>query len=187
MVVEKPIVRLKREYPHWGAPEDSGAAPAALAGHALSRHQHRARRARSPRPRAPAPAPAPAAPDGHAAVAAAAPNGLWCADYKGEFLLGNHRYCYPLTITDFASRYLLACEALSTTQGALRLHRLRAGVSGVWAARRDPHRQRRAVRVGARALRPQQTRRVVAPPRHSARAHRAQAIPSKTAGTSACT
>jgi putative transposase len=44
------------------------------------------------------------------------PNRLWCADYKGEFLLGNWRYCYPLTITDFASRYLLACEALSTTK-----------------------------------------------------------------------
>jgi putative transposase len=44
------------------------------------------------------------------------PNGLWCADYKGEFLLGNRRYCYPLTISDFATRYLLACEALSTTQ-----------------------------------------------------------------------
>ena len=44
------------------------------------------------------------------------PNGLWCADYKGEFLLRNQRYCYPLTITDYASRYLLACEALSTTQ-----------------------------------------------------------------------
>ena len=44
------------------------------------------------------------------------PNGLWCADYKGEFMLGNRRYCYPLTITDFASRYLLTCEALSTTQ-----------------------------------------------------------------------
>jgi len=41
---------------------------------------------------------------------------LWCADYKGEFLLGNRRYCYPLTITDFASRYVLTCEALSTTQ-----------------------------------------------------------------------
>jgi putative transposase len=41
---------------------------------------------------------------------------LWCADYKGEFLLANHRYCYPLTITDFASRYLIACEALSTTK-----------------------------------------------------------------------
>jgi putative transposase len=46
----------------------------------------------------------------------AEPNALWCADYKGEFMLGDHRYCYPLTITDFASRYLLTCEALSTTQ-----------------------------------------------------------------------
>src|SRR5438874_10767571 len=43
-------------------------------------------------------------------------NALWCADYKGEFQLGNRQYCYPLTITDFASRYLLTCEALSTTQ-----------------------------------------------------------------------
>jgi len=31
-------------------------------------------------------------------------------------LAGDSRYCYPLTITDFASRYLLTCEALSTTQ-----------------------------------------------------------------------
>jgi hypothetical protein len=38
------------------------------------------------------------------------------ADSKGEFMLGNRRYCYPLTVTDFASRYLLTCEALSTTQ-----------------------------------------------------------------------
>ena len=44
------------------------------------------------------------------------PNALWCADYKGEFMLANRRYCYPLTITDFASRYLLACEALPTTK-----------------------------------------------------------------------
>src|SRR4029078_10620586 len=42
---------------------------------------------------------------------------LWCADYKGEFTLRNRRYCYPLTITDFATRYLLVCEALSSTQG----------------------------------------------------------------------
>src|SRR5206468_2204657 len=46
----------------------------------------------------------------------AEPNALWCADYKGEFMLRNRQYCYPLTITDFASRYLLTCEALSTTQ-----------------------------------------------------------------------
>src|SRR4029077_2249640 len=45
-------------------------------------------------------------------------NALWCADYKGEFMLADRRYCYPLTITDFASRYLLACEALTTTQQA---------------------------------------------------------------------
>ena len=31
-------------------------------------------------------------------------------------MLANRHYCYPLTITDFASRYLLACEALSTTK-----------------------------------------------------------------------
>jgi transposase InsO family protein len=44
------------------------------------------------------------------------PNDLWCADYKGEFMLADRRYCYPLTITDFASRYLLSCEALATTK-----------------------------------------------------------------------
>jgi putative transposase len=44
------------------------------------------------------------------------PNDLWCADYKGEFMLADHRYCYPLTITDFASRYLLCCEALHSTR-----------------------------------------------------------------------
>jgi hypothetical protein len=31
------------------------------------------------------------------------PNQLWCTDYKGEFLLGNQHYCYPLTVTDHAS------------------------------------------------------------------------------------
>ena len=44
------------------------------------------------------------------------PNDLWCADFKGEFKLGNGRYCYPLTITDHASRFLLLCEALDSTR-----------------------------------------------------------------------
>jgi hypothetical protein len=44
------------------------------------------------------------------------PNELWCTDYKGEFLLGNRQYYYPLTVTDHASRYLLTCEALSFTR-----------------------------------------------------------------------
>ena len=47
---------------------------------------------------------------------ALAPNELWCADFKGEFKLGNGRYCYPLTVTDQASRFLLMCEALETTR-----------------------------------------------------------------------
>ncbi len=60
---------------------------------------------------------------------------LWCADYKGEFMLADRRYCYPLTITDFASRYLIACEALSHHQGGLRLHRVRERLQGVRPAR----------------------------------------------------
>src|SRR5688572_27247367 len=44
------------------------------------------------------------------------PNDLWCADYKGELMLADRRYCYPLTISDFATRYLLACDALATTK-----------------------------------------------------------------------
>ena len=44
------------------------------------------------------------------------PNDLWCTDYKGEFKLGNQRYCYPLTVTDHASRYLLLCEAMESNR-----------------------------------------------------------------------
>ncbi len=79
-----------------------------------ARHQHRACGARPARTGAPPTAPA-AGPHPHAPLATE-PNARWCADYKGEFMLGNRRYCYPLTITDFASRYLLTCDALSTTQ-----------------------------------------------------------------------
>jgi transposase InsO family protein len=43
-------------------------------------------------------------------------NDLWCADYKGEFMTGDKKYCYPLTITDYSSRYLIHCNALASTQ-----------------------------------------------------------------------
>ncbi len=46
------------------------------------------------------------------------PNGLRCADYKGEFMLGNRKYCYPLTITDYHSRFLLACEYIHPRPGS---------------------------------------------------------------------
>lgn len=45
------------------------------------------------------------------------PNQVWCADFKGQFQMGNHRYCYPLTISDHFSRFLLACESLEDTKG----------------------------------------------------------------------
>ncbi len=44
------------------------------------------------------------------------PNDLWCADFKGEFRTGNGRYCYPLTVTDHASRRIMVCEALESTR-----------------------------------------------------------------------
>jgi putative transposase len=44
---------------------------------------------------------------------ASAPNDTWCADFKGEFTLGNSRLCYPLTITDASVRILLRCQCLA--------------------------------------------------------------------------
>lgn len=44
-----------------------------------------------------------------------APNEIWCADYKGEFRTGDGRYCYPLTVTDGYSRFLLACQGRAST------------------------------------------------------------------------
>ena len=115
--IEATIVRLKREYPGWGAPKIREKLrqqaipvlqlPAISTVHAvLDRHGlvHRRRRRRG------------GAKAGTALSQPLEPNALWCADYKGEFMLRNRRYCYPLTITDFATRYLLVCEALSSTQ-----------------------------------------------------------------------
>ena len=43
-------------------------------------------------------------------------NDVWSTDFKGEFQLGNKKYCYPLTITDNHSRFLISCEALDSTK-----------------------------------------------------------------------
>jgi len=48
-------------------------------------------------------------------VSPTSPNELWTADFKGEFRLGNRQYCYPLTVVDGYSRYLLECRGLSST------------------------------------------------------------------------
>ena len=115
MAIEKGIVRLKREYPTWGAPKirerlrrryPEVQCPAISTVHAvLDRHGLVTRRRRRRYH-----------PEGTALSRPTQPNDLWCADYKGEFMLADRRYCYPLTVTDFATRYLITCEALSTTQ-----------------------------------------------------------------------
>lgn len=43
---------------------------------------------------------------------ALAPNDVWCIDYKGQFRLGNRSLCYPLTLTDQRSRFILGCDAM---------------------------------------------------------------------------
>jgi putative transposase len=113
--VERCILGIKREHPSWGAPKIRDKLirefpmikpPAISTIHAvLDRHSLVKRRKRR-RHKA----------EGTALVAAHDPNGLWCADYKGEFKLGNKLYCYPLTITDYRSRYLLSCEGLASTR-----------------------------------------------------------------------
>lgn len=44
---------------------------------------------------------------------AQAPNAIWCVDYKGQFRLGDGTYCYPLTVTDQFSRYIVGCEGMA--------------------------------------------------------------------------
>lgn len=43
------------------------------------------------------------------------PNDLWTADFKGQFLTGDRQWCFPLTVMDNVSRYLLGCQGLAGT------------------------------------------------------------------------
>lgn len=113
--VERAILQIKKEYPSWGAPKLREKLmrrypdihhPATSTIHAILDRHDLVNRPRRRRYKA----------EGTELVDAKRANQLWCADYKGEFLLGNKQYCYPLTITDYHSRYLLACEALESTK-----------------------------------------------------------------------
>jgi putative transposase len=113
--IESLILGLKREHPSWGAPKIREKIrrknleiqlPAISTVHAVLHRHDLVNRPRRRRYKA----------EGTPLSTTRRPNDLWCADYKGEFMLADKRYCYPLTITDFASRYLLSCEALSTTK-----------------------------------------------------------------------
>lgn len=115
MQIEQEILRIKQNKPSWGAPKireiirrkyPEVKTPAKSTIHCiLDRHglvkPRRNRRLKL---------------QGTPLTVQHNPNDLWCADYKGEFMLANRCYCYPLTITDFSSRYLLTCEGLENTQ-----------------------------------------------------------------------
>src|SRR4030095_13877185 len=71
-----------------------------------------------------------------------APNEVWSADFKGQFKTGDGHYCYPLTVTDGFSRFLLGCQALSSTS----VEEAKAGFpprcKGLGFPPPHPHRQR---------------------------------------------
>jgi transposase InsO family protein len=114
--IEQLIVACKREKPNWGARkvrellvrrlDQDFRIPAKSTIHAVLHRHGLVKPLGRPRHRA----------TGTPLSEAQIPNALWCADFKGEFKLGDGRYCYPLTVTDYASRYLLMCEALESTR-----------------------------------------------------------------------
>jgi len=113
--IERTILRLKREYPTWGAPKIRAKLmreypmikpPAKSTVHAILARNGLTKKKRKRGYKA----------QGTTLSDPHNPNGLWCTDFKGEFMLGNKKYCYPLTITDYSSRYLLACEGLESVK-----------------------------------------------------------------------
>ena len=113
------LITARRQHPHWGARtllawlrrrEPEGKWPAASTAQQILKQageipaQRRRRRHRPP----------PGAP---LQLGVVAPHEVLTADFKGEFRTQDQRYCYPLTIADYQSRYLLACRGFSSTAG----------------------------------------------------------------------
>jgi putative transposase len=113
------LCEARRRHPTWGARKLiavlSGAHPglpwparstacALLKAHGLVRTRRRRLRARAPA------APLPPV---------TRPNEVWTTDFKGEFRTGDGQYCYPLTVRDAFSRYVLRCDALEMRAGAV--------------------------------------------------------------------
>lgn len=114
--LEQAIINLKHERPRFGAPKirelfrrryPDYTLPAMSTVHAvLDRNGLVSKKARRRKQKA----------SGTALSVPKSPNDLWCADYKGQFMLRNKKYCYPLTVTDSHSKFLLACESLESTK-----------------------------------------------------------------------
>ena len=111
--IQKEILKIKKDKPSWGAPKireiirkkyPDVKTPAKSTIHCILDRNGLVTRRKRRRFKA----------QGTPLSTVTDPNELWCADYKGEFMLASKSYCYPLTVTDYASRYLLACEALES-------------------------------------------------------------------------
>jgi len=87
---------LERRHPTWPLPS-RGTIHNILRRQGLVRHRRRSPRRWHP---------------GRPTGQAVHPNRLWTADYKGEFRLGSGAYCYPLTLQDAYSRFLLTCHGV---------------------------------------------------------------------------
>lgn len=114
--VEQLIVRLKKEKEHWGAPKIRELVtqrypdihpPAISTIHCILDRHGLVKRKKQRRKKFTSIAGYLSTPQ--------TPNDLWCTDFKGHFRMKNRQYCYPLTLSDHASRYLLSCEALEST------------------------------------------------------------------------
>ena len=110
------IIATRRHHPTWGAKKllkvlrsadpDADWPSRRTANQILAREGLVRRRVRPRRPGHP----------GKPTTVASAPNQLWCVDFKGQFKMLDGRYCYPLTVTDAFSRFLLCCHGLPSTE-----------------------------------------------------------------------
>jgi putative transposase len=96
---KKLLALLRKRNPRWDLPHRSTVCDI-LKRHGMVPHQRHRRRIGHP---------------GKPTSSILAPNDLWSADFKGQFKTGNGRYCYPLTVADGFSRYLLGCQGLNST------------------------------------------------------------------------
>jgi transposase InsO family protein len=96
---KKLLVLLHKGHPRWDLPGRSTVCDI-LSRHGMVPKQRQRRRIGHP---------------GKPTSTILAPNDLWCADFKGQFKTGDGLYCYPLTVTDGYSRYLLGCQGLEST------------------------------------------------------------------------
>jgi putative transposase len=96
---KKRLALLHKRHPRWSLPGRSTACDI-LSRHGLVPRRRQRRRIGHP---------------GKPTSQIRAPNDVWSADFKGQFRTGDGRYCYPLTVADGFSRYLLGCQALPST------------------------------------------------------------------------